>query len=98
LHDTLTKCHDTGTKRLAGGVVLDEWVVTYRIENRQCAGHWGLAEFFRGSEEECKRIRSAFAGGESDCVPTTGWEVVIGPAADWEDFLSSADATDLNGR
>jgi hypothetical protein len=64
-----------------------DWVVTYRIEQRDNCG-WGIAEFFRGSEEECRRICEAFGGGESDLVPTKSWRVIIGPAEGWDQFLS----------
>ena len=66
---------------------LNEWVVTYRIEHKDSSG-WGVTEFFRGSEKECRRIKEAFASGESDCVPTAQpWAITIGPAADWDLFL-----------
>jgi hypothetical protein len=89
----LTALHDSQTKRHASGAAMhDQWVVTYRMEARNPLPEgWicGVEEFYRGSREECVRISRAFAGGESDLVPTNPWSVAIGPAADWEDFLSS---------
>jgi len=69
--------------------VTNQWVVTYKIESKSNGG-FGVAEFFRGSEEECRRIKMAFAGGESDLVSTNPWGVVIGPADDWDNFLLDA--------
>ena len=66
-----------------------EWVVTYKIIE-QDYDNWGVAEFFRGSEEECKRIGQHFAGGEHDLVKTIPWTVVVGPAAEWDQFLDNA--------
>jgi hypothetical protein len=72
----------------------NQWVVTYRLSPRE-AGEDGrvtsITEFFRGSEKECKRIRDHFANGECDLVPTNPWKVIIGPANDWDDFLSDVD-------
>jgi hypothetical protein len=70
-----------------------EWVVTYRI-NRLDDACYGLAEFFRGSEQECLRIKRAFAGGSCDIVKTSPWEVVIGHAEDWEGFLKELSEED----
>jgi hypothetical protein len=68
-----------------------EWVVTYRMMPRNCATEsWSITEFFRGSEEECRRIMNAFAGGESDKVRTNPWNVIIGPAEAWDEFLSAS--------
>jgi hypothetical protein len=64
-----------------------DWVVTYRIA-RSDTNEWGMAEFYRGSEAECRRIQKAFAGGECDIVPTNPWQVLIGPVDDWLDFIS----------
>jgi len=65
---------------------MDDWVVTFKIaEKRSC--NWGLAEFFRGSEAQCRWIRAHFAGGECDVVETQPWQIVIGPVEDWHDFL-----------
>jgi len=72
---------------------MHEWVVTYRLES--CTGNWGVVEFFRGSEQECRRISRQFAGGESDTVCTHDWEVLVGPVAEWEQFLSSAETHEL---
>jgi len=67
-------------------MAMEQWVVTYRIEQKN--HNWGIAEFFRGSEEECKRIGRAFAGGSSDIIPTEPWGVLVGRAEDWDYFLS----------
>jgi hypothetical protein len=69
-----------------------EWVVTYRIAQKGTA-NWGMAEFFRGSEAQCKHIQAHFAGGECDIVETNPWEILIGPVEDWHDFLQAAEAT-----
>jgi hypothetical protein len=71
-----------------------EWVVTYRIEQCDNCG-WGLAEFYRGTEEECRRISDAFAGGASDLVKTKPWCVIIGPAAGWDLFLLDGEYGEL---
>ena len=65
-----------------------DWVVAYKIAEK--GGTWGVAEFFRGSEAECRYIADHFAGGESDYARTHPWKVVVGPAHEWEDFLSDA--------
>jgi hypothetical protein len=65
---------------------MEEWVVTYRVEQTG-RSNWGIVEFFRGSEEECRRIERAFAGGSSDTVATEKWKCGIGKAEDWEQFL-----------
>ena len=62
------------------------WVVTCRIA-RTDDSSYGMAEFFRGSEAECKRIGRHFAGGSCDIISTSPWQVIIGPAADWDGFL-----------
>jgi hypothetical protein len=70
------------------------WVVTYRLSPREAGEDsrvTSIVEFFRGSEKECKRIRDHFANGECDLVPTNPWMVIIGPARDWDDFLSDID-------
>jgi hypothetical protein len=87
--------HGTATDRHGTGTTTHDWVVTYRLENCDRPGDWGIVEFYRGSEDECRRIGCAFAGGTSDIVATTGWRVMIGPAADWEDFLSEANESML---
>jgi hypothetical protein len=73
----------------------NEWVVTYRLSPRDSYDDdservTSITEFFRGSEEECRRIKDHFANGECDLVKTNPWKVIIGPARDWDDFLSDA--------
>lgn len=64
------------------------WVVTYRLMDETGLG---VAEFFRGSEIECRRIAAAFAPGGSDMRGVRNkkgeWTVIIGPAAKWDEFL-----------
>ena len=64
-----------------------DWVVTYKVAEKD-TGSWGVAEFFRGSEEQCRWIANHFAGGESDYIETLPWTVTIGPAEEWDSFLS----------
>lgn len=66
-----------------------EWVVTCRIEKYGAAHCYGMTEFFRGTEEECRRISRAFAGGSCDIMRTSPWQIVIGPAEDWDYFTAS---------
>jgi hypothetical protein len=73
-----------------------EWVVTYRMPPFGGCGECdacttAIAEFFRGPPEECARIARAFGGGECDIVRTNPWTVVIGPAEDWDRFMSCED-------
>ena len=63
-----------------------EWVVTFRIAEKGTRS-WGMAEFYRGSEKECRRIAANFSGGECDIVKTNPWEVVVGPVEAWQEFL-----------
>jgi len=73
---------------------MSQWVVTYRIERAdECS--FGVAEFFRGTERECKRIGSAFACGSCDIVRTLPWQVVVGPAEDWDRFLQEMSEEEL---
>ena len=66
----------------------NQWVVTYRME---CGCGVMIMEFYRGTRAECIRIRDHSAGGECDGHHTEQpWGVVIGPACDWDEFLSSA--------
>jgi len=67
-----------------------EWVVTFRIIEQESLS-WGFAEFYRGSEEECRRIQNHFAGGECDIVRTRSWRIAIGPADEWYAFLGQLD-------
>jgi hypothetical protein len=63
---------------------MNEWVVTYRYHVDLCCG---IMEFFRGTESECRRIKRQFAGGSSDVSPTHCWDVLVGPAKDWDVLL-----------
>ena len=74
----------------------DEWVVTYRMVPLGGCGECevcttSVTEFFRGPRAECVRIAKAFGGGECDIVRTNPWDVVIGPAEDWDNFLEAKD-------
>ena len=61
------------------------WVVTYRME---FDGGVVTFEGYRGDESECDRIAD-----QSVCPPTykghkvTSFDIIVGPAKDWEDFL-----------
>jgi len=72
-----------------------EWMVVYRIATQN--GGWGFAEFYRGSEETCRRIQDNFAGGECDLIPTKPWKVAIGTVASWSAFLQELDYEQGNG-
>jgi hypothetical protein len=65
---------------------MEEWVVTFRIAEKG-SRNWGLAEFFRGTEEECRRIEAGFVDGECDILVTAPWQIVVGPAEAWHEFL-----------
>jgi hypothetical protein len=65
---------------------MEQWVVTCRIAPKGSC-EWGVAEFFRGTEQECRHIQACFAGGECDIMETNPWQVMIGPVDDWLDFI-----------
>jgi hypothetical protein len=73
---------------------MKEWVVTFRIIEQESLS-WGFAEFYRGSEEECRYIQDHFAGGECDIVRTRPWRIAIGLASEWYEFLEQIDDTGL---
>ena len=61
-----------------------QWVVTYRIETPDGAV---FAEFFRGDEQECRRIEAASCGGDHDMRWTPKpWTPVTSLAANWDAF------------
>jgi hypothetical protein len=79
----------------------DQWVVTFKIytpnvrdpvEGFLCDSI-EVTAFYRGSEAECRRIVSRFAGvGSDDRRPTSRWShPVAGRAEDWYEFLGSFD-------
>ena len=72
---------------------MEEWVVTFRI-SPQDHPNWGLAEFFRGTEAQCKYIQDNFAGGECDLIQTKPWQIAIGPVDAWYDFLQQFECDD----
>jgi hypothetical protein len=63
-----------------------QWVVTYRHE--QIDGGVMVAEFFRGTREECIRIMTHSGEGENDKCPTSGWKAVMGTARSWDVFIA----------
>lgn len=65
---------------------MQEWVVTFKIAKKHTCD-WGLAEFFRGSQAQCRYIKDHFAGGECDIAETRPWQIAIGPVEQWHDFL-----------
>ena len=71
------------------------WVVMFRISTLDHPA-FGFAEFYRGSEAECRRIHANFAGGECDLVRTRPWKIAIGPAEDWYDFLDDLERTGMS--
>jgi len=68
---------------------MGDWVVTYRIGSAQAVGVClTIAEFYRGSQEECERIKTHYSCGSDDRIPTVNpWQIIIGPASDWDKFL-----------
>jgi hypothetical protein len=70
---------------------MDEWVVTYRFHSSDCCS---VMEFFRGTESECRYIGQQFAGGSCDLDVTQSWDVLIGPAKDWDKLLQDDDETE----
>ena len=62
-----------------------DYVVTYKFES---GGHIGFYEFFRDPKEECERIASTFGGATNDATITKASKVIVGPAKEWDEFLS----------
>jgi hypothetical protein len=68
---------------------MNDWVVTYKIDRPQ--GGFMLTEFYRGDKRECQRIRAHCSAGSDDRCKTALWQVVIGPAEEWDEFLNRAE-------
>jgi hypothetical protein len=64
-----------------------DWVVTYKIEFHSAFGEIVVTEFYRGTREECMRIKAQSGGGEHDGRRTDSWVPIAGPARDWDAFL-----------
>ena len=68
---------------------MEPWVVTYQsITTHETL----ITEFYRGSREECLRIRDHSASsGEDDQYPTKEpWKIVVSPVSHWDMFVRSA--------
>ena len=66
----------------------DEWVVTYRFYYE--GGNFGIEEYFRGSERECRRIAlGSVAPGSTQRGKVIAFDTVIGRASEWDEFIRS---------
>jgi hypothetical protein len=62
-----------------------DWVVTFKVETRQGTS---ITEFYRGSRNECLRIKEmSTSGGSDDQQATRGWRAIAGLAQEWDDFI-----------
>ena len=70
--------------------VEQDWVVTFRVETRE---GMAITEFYRGSRDECLRIKAmSTCGGSDDQRTTRGWRAIAGLAQEWDDFLDAESA------
>ena len=70
----------------------EPWVVAYRIDTNE--GDL-IVEFYRGSRQECERIKANSAPkGDSDQGGTGWWKPVIGPAESWDEFVCEVAASE----
>ena len=65
-----------------------KWVVTYKLFTEEGSL---IIEFYRGSREECQRIKARSHSGEDDRRGGLHLhECIVGPAHEWDDFLVQA--------